>query len=138
MTNQQPYQTPSQTDMREERRAERAEFRAARRESAPWLGGAILILIGVILLLQNVNILTLTNWWALFILIPALSSFANGWTEYRQASALNAHASRSLIGAIFLMVLSFAFLFGINTAYFWPVILILGGLSLLASNLLPK
>jgi len=39
------------------------------------IGGA-LIVFGLIIMLQNMGLMYLQNWWALFILIPAFGSFA--------------------------------------------------------------
>lgn len=129
--NDQTTNTPAWEDEEHETRRE------ARRDSAPWLGGLILIIIGVVFLLQNlnVNIPFFNNWWALFILIPAVSSFSNGMAEYRQAGALNERARGKLIAGFFLTVLAFALLIGINWSLFWPLILIAGGVSVLVNNL---
>lgn len=133
MTDQQPYQTPDSPDWRD-------QPPTTHRDSAPWGVGLILILIGGYLLLRNLNIALpfFLNWWALFILIPAISAFSNGWTEYRRAGRLTSLARGKMIAAFFLTVLAGALLFGISSTYFWPVILILGGISLLVNGLLPK
>jgi hypothetical protein len=109
-----------------------------RRAGAPWAGGLILIVVGGFLLLQNLNINLpfLHNWWALFILIPAIGAYSNAWNEWRATGVLNVHARGSLIGAFFLTALSLALLFGLTSSLFWPVMLILGGLSLLGNTLI--
>ncbi len=65
-------------DRREERLERRME-RLAFRGRGEWMWGIILILVAGIILLQNLKIYTLNNWWALFFLIPALGSFATAW-----------------------------------------------------------
>ena len=40
-------------------------------------GAIILILIGVVFLVKRLNLIEIQNWWALFILIPAISSLSN-------------------------------------------------------------
>jgi hypothetical protein len=47
----------------------------------------ILIVVGVVFLVQNVSGTThvLHNWWAFFILIPAIGSLAGAWRTYASA-----------------------------------------------------
>ena len=80
-------------DWREQRRAERLARREARwqwraKHSTSWIGGAILILLGVVFLLQNMGIPFLANWWALFILIPAFWAFVAAWDSYQDNGRL--------------------------------------------------
>lgn len=129
---------PGDADPLEERilsRAERrAERRAARGGATPWLGGAILIVLGLIFLAQNFHIPVFQNWWAIFILIPAVSAFNTAWHRYQAAGArLTSDAAGPLIGGLVLTVVALAFLFnlGLNVSLFWPVLLIIGGVALL-------
>ena len=55
-----------------------------RRHSEGWIGGAVLIALGIIFFLQNTAGIELNNWWALFILIPALGSFGAAWRAYEK------------------------------------------------------
>ncbi|WP_423223024.1 hypothetical protein [Candidatus Amarolinea aalborgensis] len=114
------------------------DARAERHEDpggvSPWLGGAILIVLGLIFLAQNLHIATFQNWWAIFILIPAVGAFNTAWGRYQAAGArLTSDAAGSLIGGLVLTVVALAFLFnlGLNASLFWPVLLILGGVALL-------
>lgn len=142
MSNE-PYSTPSSSEPVSEpvNEAPQEDWRTEHRErhaGAPWAGGLILIVIGAILLLRNldINIPYLKNWWALFILIPAAGSFGNAWSAYRYAGALDSRARGALLGGFFMTILAGALLFGINWAFFWPVMLILGGIAVLVNNLL--
>ncbi len=123
------------------RRAERAERRAERRAmrggSAGWIGGVILILIGVVFLLQNLTGLSLENWWALFILIPAVGAFANAWNNYRSNERLTSAGRGSLIGGFVLTFIAAVFLFNLDFGNLWPVFIILAGLAILSNALLP-
>jgi hypothetical protein len=127
MSEQQPMN--SSNDYRYERRM--------RHPASPWVGGIVLIMIGGILLLQNMNfaIPYLKNWWALFILIPAVGSLANAYSAYRYTGRLDDRARGALIGGGFLTVLAFALMFDISSALIWPMILILGGVSLLVQTM---
>ena len=120
-----------------EERRERREERREMRQGGAWIGGAILILLGLVFLLQNMGVLSLDNWWALFILIPAFGSFSAAWGQYQAAGRLTAGARGSLIGGLFLSMVAAAFLFELNWAFLWPVFLIAGGLALLLNALLP-
>jgi hypothetical protein len=94
-----------------------------------WIGGVVLITIGAIFLLSNLNIFHLNNWWALFILIPAVANFGNAWQSYRRHGRLTHGAQGSLTGGLILLLISGAFLFGWSWNLIWPIFLIIGGLS---------
>ena len=116
------------------RAEQRAERRAARGDATPWLGGAILIVLGLIFMAQNLHIATFQNWWAIFILIPAVGAFNTAWRRYQAAGGrLTSDAAGSLIGGLVLTVIALAFLFnlGLNASLFWPLLLIIGGVALL-------
>jgi hypothetical protein len=130
-------------DWREQRRAERwarREARWHRHTGRPfgWIGGAILILLGIVLLLENLHIPFLQNWWALFILIPAFGAFAAAWESYRNNGRLTRDGASSLAGGALLAILALAFLLNLNVGLFWPLLLIAGGLVLLGTALLPE
>jgi hypothetical protein len=128
-------------ELRREARYARREARQARRHSGSysWAAGAILILLGLIFLFQNFGALRLTNWWALFILIPAIASFANAWNVYQDnGGRLSAAARGSLIGGFVLVLITAAFLFSLNVGIYWPIFLVLGGLALLVNAVLPS
>jgi hypothetical protein len=128
-------------DWREQRRAERRARREARWQrhggrSYAWIGGAILILLGVVFLLQNMGIPFLANWWAVFILIPAFWAFVAAWDSYRDNGRLTRGGAGSLAGGSLLTILALVFLLNLNLGLFWPVLLIVGGLVLLGTVLL--
>jgi hypothetical protein len=130
--------SPGYRDWREQRRAERWARREERRQLYAgrhfvWIGGAILILLGVIFLLQNLGIPFLANWWALFILIPALWAYAAAWDSYREDGRLTRRGIGSLSGGILLTVLALALVLNLDFGLLWPVLLIAGGLALLAT-----
>jgi hypothetical protein len=133
---------PEYKDWREQRREERHtrhEERWQRRSGRPygWFGGAILILLGVIFLLQNLGLPFLTNWWALFILIPTFGAFAAAWNVYQENGRLTRGAAGSLAVGFLLTVLTVAFLLNLGTGVFWPILLIAGGVVVLATSFLP-
>jgi len=133
---------PTYRDWREQRRAERharREARWQRRSGRPygWFGGAILILLGVIFLLQNLGLPFLANWWALFIFIPAFGAFVTAWNVYQEHGRLTRGGAGSLTVGILLTIMAVAFLLNLATSMFWPILLIAGGVVLLATAFLP-
>ena len=100
-----------------------------------WIGGAILIVLGIFLLLQNLTGFSLNNWWALFILIPAAGAFGRAWQHYQNAGGrLSGEAGRSLFGGILLLLIAAIFLLGWSWTIFGPALLMLVGVSLLFTS----
>lgn len=130
--------TPATTDWRELRRQERAarrstQYAAGDTHSYSWIGGVVLILLGGIFLLQNTGILEgFENWWALFILIPAVGSLTTAWRAYQQAgNQWNPAATGALIGGLILTSVAAMFLLGLDIGRWWPIFLIAGGVAAL-------
>jgi hypothetical protein len=116
---------------REERRAGRGE-----RSGSAWLIGVILIAIGLIWMFPRLQIFSFTNWWALFILIPAVAAFGNAWRAYKNAgNHMDAQARGSLFGGLLLTCVAAAFLLNLNWAIVGPVLIILLGVGLLINAL---
>jgi hypothetical protein len=144
--NQTPEPGPSSLppvyhDRHEQHRAERQarhEARWQRRGRYGWLGGAFLILLGIVILLQNMGIAVLQNWWALFILIPAFWSFVAAWENYQEHGQITRHGVWSLIVGVGLTMLSGYFLLGLTLGPYWPFLLIIAGIALLATAWLPE
>ena len=124
------------TDYYTDRAQRRAERRAAR-EGGVWIGGVILIGLGMIFLLQNTGALYLQNWWALFILLPALGSFGESFTEYRVSGRFNARARGSLVAGLVFTAIASVFLFNLNFSLLLPIILIVAGVGILFNTVLP-
>jgi hypothetical protein len=108
-----------------------------RGERRGWIPGIILIALGLIFLLQNLTNFHLQNWWALFILIPAIGSFATAWNQYQQAGRLTSASRGPLIGGLVFTLISLIFLLNLDFSRFWPIFLIIAGLGALVSALLP-
>jgi hypothetical protein len=104
-----------------------------RREHSGWILGLVLISLGLVFLLQNAGLPVLVgNWWALFILIPALTAFAAAWTLYEQ----NGQVTPRVIGLVTVglvpLTIALIFLFNFDFGSAWPVLLVvLGGGMLL-------
>ena len=100
-----------------------------------WIGAVILIGIGVIFLLQNFGVSMPTNWWALFLLVPALAAAISAWRSYEAAGRrFTAGTAGSLVSGIILAAIAVVFLLDlhVNWGLIWPAILIVIGVSALA------
>ena len=101
-----------------------------------WIAGGVLILIGIVFIVRNLTGLELHNWWALFILIPALGSLATAWQMFEKNDRRFTAASRGpLVGGVVLLAVAAIFLFSLDWAIAWPFLLILGGAGLLVTSL---
>ena len=131
-------------DRYEARRQRREARRAALGDPSrggTWVGGLVLILLGGAFLLRNTGTFDfpVRNWWALFILIPAVGAFDSAIRLYRSADhQLTAPARGSLLVGLVLTFITISFLFNLNMAVFGPVIIILTGIALLAGTLFGK
>lgn len=96
--------------------------------------GVILIAIGIIFMLRNIEVVELDNWWALFILIPTIVAFANGWKLYQENGKQMSRQVRSrIIGGLFPLAVAVIFLLGLDFGNLWPVFIILAGIAVMLS-----
>jgi phosphatidylserine synthase len=129
---------------REHWRQQRRELREQRHAwrhhgSGAWIGGAILILLGLVFLLQNTGIFFLNNWWALFILIPAFGSFASAYEMYQSNGHRYTHSVRwTFIAGVFFTLLAASFMFNVAAGLFLPLVLIMVGIALLVNFVTPQ
>jgi len=96
-----------------------------------WIGGVILIAIGLIFLFTNLGGFHLNNWWALFILIPAISNFGSAWENYRANGRLTKSGRGSITGGLILTLIACTFIFEWPWGVIWPIFLIIGGVGAL-------
>jgi len=125
---------------RQRREARRAEF-GAPSSGGTWIAGLILIVLGVAFLMQNMGmfLIPFTNWWALFILIPAIGAFDRAFRAYRNAdNQLTATVRGSLLVGLILTIISGLFLFNLNWTFFGPIVIILVGLGILLNGMVGK
>ena len=134
MNEQTPLDQPEPLDRREARRQRREERLADPSRSGTWVTGLVLIVLGGMFLLRNLGTyeLPLQNWWALFILIPAVGSFDSALRMYRNAGNQLTPAARGslLVGGVLTFV-TIMFLFDISWTFFGPVLIILVGIAIL-------
>jgi len=117
----------------------RIEAKRRSRGREPWLVGAILILIGVVFLMQNLTGFYFNNWWAFFILIPAFGSFSRGRQAMQDADGrLTSSARGAFIGGLVLTAVAAILLFSLDWVIFGPILLIIAGVAMLLSAVLQK
>jgi hypothetical protein len=127
-----------ETDVTVEKATQREQEDQAcgRRGHKPWGMGLILIAVGVALLASNTVGLHLTNWWALFILIPAVSSIRKGFAIREETGHYPKPAREAFGWGVVLLLAASMFLFGVDWSVFWPVMLIGVGISAIINNTL--
>jgi hypothetical protein len=104
-----------------------------------WVGGAVLIGLGVLLLVQNLGVLHLANSWSLFILIPAAIAFGRAWSSFRETGGrLTATVRSKVLSGLILVLLAGMFLFRLNIFMVGPLLLVLFGAGLLINSVLPE
>jgi hypothetical protein len=137
MNEQSPMQNsqPESLDRRAARRQRRAERLADPSRGGAWIAGVILIVLGGMFLLRNTGNLDLPlleNWWALFILIPAIGAFDTALRAYRNAdNQVTAVVGSSLLVGLVLTAVSAAFFFEISWGYFGPLLIIATGIGII-------
>jgi cation transport ATPase len=144
MTSEQPeyHSTEDETlhedlDQPQERNRHHEKSRS-RPSPNSWIVGAVLILAGLLLALQNITSFSFNNWWALFILIPAFASYGSAWRAYQRDERLSAPVRSSLTTALILTLVAAFFLFNFNWTIFGPIVLILVGIGLLINVVVPR
>ena len=136
-----PVEPVDWLEARRQRREARRAVLGDPSQRSTWLVGLVLILLGGAFLLRNSGTFDIPfkNWWALFILIPAVGSLDTAIRLYRSSDhRLTAAARGSLLVGLVLTFVTISFLFDLNMAVFGPIIIILIGVALLAGNLFEK
>ena len=133
---------PPLGDWREQRRRERRQRRAARHPGwggvgGPWIGGLVLVILGIGLMLRNLGYQLPERWWALLLLLPAVGSLVAAIRSYRVSGSTPDTIGALAGGAIFTL-LALALFFGVNWGIFWPLILVLLGVGLLLRSYWPR
>lgn len=99
------------------------------RNTSNWVGGLVLIGLGLVFLLQNLTGAQWGNWWAIFILIPAFWAFFEAYQVAQSEGHWSQRAIGIAIGGLVPLVIALVFLFNMNWGKIWPVFLILAGLG---------
>lgn len=99
-------------------------------------GPFVLIAVGLILLFQNLNLVSVhLNWWAAFIFIPVLGSLAAGINAFQKSGKFDGVVRSSLGSMIVVGTVATMLLFDMDWSRFWPLMLIAPGLSALINGI---
>ena len=93
-----------------------------------WIGGLILIGLGVLFLLKNFGVPIPENWWAIFLVLPGAGALWTAWRMYQRDGVTRSATSTAIVGAV-LVLFGVSFLAGFDWGVLWPVILIVLGVS---------
>ncbi|MBN2043463.1 MAG: hypothetical protein JW757_00470 [Anaerolineales bacterium] len=104
------------------------------RQKGPGPFGFILILLGFILLAQQIGGFSFENWWALFILIPAMSAFGTAIGMWQKDGRFHFGIWSTFYGGLFPLLVAVMFLFNIDWGVYWPLFVILGGFGTFLSG----
>ena len=79
------------------------------------------------------------NWWAFFILIPAFATLSRAWCVYRDnGGQMTRGVTTPGSAGLVMVIVAVLFLLGFDIDKFWPLILIVVGIGVLAGGLSPK
>lgn len=125
---------PPSGDWREMRRAERRARRGDLSEMWPGvpLAGVVLIGVGVLFLLTNFGLDLPQRWWAIFIMLPAAAALVTAARFYAIDGKLSSRAAGSATGGLLLLAVGVILYFDLNWSLFWPVLLIIVGVGIVA------
>lgn len=101
-------------------------------------GGMMLVVVGTLLLLSRTTGFNIffPNWWALFILWPALKGVGEAQQKYRANGGLSRRQSEKLGWSLIMGIVASIFLFNLSWALFVPLMLISIGISTLLGRAL--
>lgn len=98
------------------------------------VGGLIVLGVGVVFLARNFGLDLPDHWWALFIVVPAAFMLVTAARFYRIDSRLSPRVSSLAMTGTLMLAVGIALFVGVNWAMFWPVLVIIVGLWIIASN----
>jgi len=103
-----------------------------------WIG-VIFILGGILVLLNQYDLLPVElNWWALFMLFPAVGVFSGAYNRYRSEGSMFSMGVM-VPGLIGLFIVGFAFIMLFNVSFniwnlLWPLMMIVIGLGMVLNR----
>ncbi|HEX7129622.1 MAG TPA: hypothetical protein VF217_06065 [Rhodanobacteraceae bacterium] len=118
------------------------ETRPTRRYEYRLFPALFVIALGVLFLLRNLGIgydfFEFHNWWAWLILVAAVAPLARAIELYRAGGHVDGGVVHHLFVAAAVAVVAVLFLLDLDWGRWWPLFVILGGLSMLARGDRPR
>jgi len=100
--------------------------------SSNFTWGIALIAVGILFLVDNiVTGFHFNNWWAIFILVYGINSLLKAWRGYQQEREITNRVRKVGFFGLFMVLLSMAFFFNLDSGIFWAIFLIGWGLNML-------
>ncbi|MGZ3701164.1 MAG: hypothetical protein ACXWSD_05245, partial [Bdellovibrionota bacterium] len=88
-------------------------------------GGLIMVGLGCLFLAKGSGVPVPENWWAFFVLLPAIPYLARAWADFSRGEV--SAAFRPFLKAMMFVAISAAFLLNLDWERVWPVFLIFAG-----------
>lgn len=106
----------------------------SRSDSLSW--GIGLIGVGVLFLLDNLGLASVAthNWWAIFILAPGINKLVDGVQAFKNSGRFNYRVRQHWLWGFTLITIALIFLFNLDFSLFFPIFLILFGISMLSGR----
>ena len=104
------------------------------------LAGIIVVAVGLIFLLGNFGfqIPLPQRWWALFVLVPAAGALVTAARFFRQDGGFTSRVAGSATGGVLLLAVALILFLNLSWAMFWPVLVIIVGLGIIARGYRPR
>lgn len=99
-------------------------------------GSLILVVYSLFFLLRSLHVINVTNWWAIFILIPAFSAIGNLWDEINLQKSFSFSHISAISGVLFPLVITLIFFLNFSWVEWYPLLILIAGLILLLSAFL--
>jgi hypothetical protein len=126
---------PLSPDDRSMHRGRRGRRHGRRGRGGLWVG-VVLIFLGTVFILQQFGLVGRGfNWWAVFILIPALGALSTAWALYRRSERFDAGVRSALGTGLVVLTVALMFLLDFDWGIWWPLMLIVPGAALLLTCL---
>lgn len=100
-------------------------------QSSRVVGGLVLIGLGVVFLLAQLNIFSLSgNWWAIFIALPASLLLYQAYTAYQETGEITGEVRKNVVGGTIVGTVALIAATG-QWETLWPLFLIVPGVLVL-------
>lgn len=93
--------------------------------------GLMMVGIGVIFLINEITNFQIINWWAIFILVPAVLNWGNAYKLFQETGTITKEVIQMVLTSLFPVIVASIFFFDMDWGKVWPVFIIIGGVTAL-------